>query len=127
MTKEICFANGSFFCWQKYRNLVFLQDHSCFTIRKLQDQPIESNLFHVLGLTNPAFFAIITNGCFPNCFREAQKHRTEENNKMGKYFGTDGFRGEAGVTLTSEHAYKIGRFLGWYYSGGYRGLHFSCG
>ena len=35
---------------------------------------------------------------------------------MGKYFGTDGFRGEAGITLTSEHAYKIGRFLGWYYS-----------
>ena len=34
---------------------------------------------------------------------------------MGKYFGTDGFRGEAGVTLTSEHAYKIGRFLGWYF------------
>ena len=39
---------------------------------------------------------------------------------MGKYFGTDGFRGEAGVTLTSEHAYKIGRFLGWYYSAGGR-------
>ncbi len=35
---------------------------------------------------------------------------------MGKYFGTDGFRGEAGVTLTSDHAYKIGRFLGWYYA-----------
>ena len=35
---------------------------------------------------------------------------------MSKYFGTDGFRGEAGVTLTSEHAYKIGRFIGWYYS-----------
>lgn len=35
---------------------------------------------------------------------------------MGKYFGTDGFRGEAGVSLTSEHAYKIGRFLGWYYA-----------
>lgn len=34
---------------------------------------------------------------------------------MGKYFGTDGFRGEAGKNLTSEHAYKIGRFLGWYY------------
>ena len=34
---------------------------------------------------------------------------------MGKYFGTDGFRGEAGIMLTSEHAYKIGRFLGWYY------------
>ncbi len=35
---------------------------------------------------------------------------------MGKYFGTDGFRGEANVGLTAEHAYKIGRFLGWYYS-----------
>ena len=34
---------------------------------------------------------------------------------MGKYFGTDGFRGEANKTLTVEHAYKIGRFLGWYY------------
>ena len=31
---------------------------------------------------------------------------------MGKYFGTDGFRGEANATLTAEHAYKIGRFLG---------------
>ena len=35
---------------------------------------------------------------------------------MGKYFGTDGFRGEASVTLTAGHAYKIGRFLGWYYT-----------
>ncbi len=35
---------------------------------------------------------------------------------MGKYFGTDGFRGEANVTLTAEHAYKIGRFIGQYYS-----------
>ena len=35
--------------------------------------------------------------------------------KMGKYFGTDGFRGEANVTLTVEDAYKVGRFLGWYY------------
>ncbi len=34
---------------------------------------------------------------------------------MGKYFGTDGFRGEANKTLTFEHAVKIGRFLGWYY------------
>lgn len=32
-----------------------------------------------------------------------------------KYFGTDGFRGEANVSLTSMHAYKVGRFLGWYY------------
>ena len=34
---------------------------------------------------------------------------------MGKYFGTDGFRGEANVNLTYDHAIKIGRFLGWYY------------
>lgn len=34
---------------------------------------------------------------------------------MGKYFGTDGFRGEANVNLTVEHAYKVGRFLGWYF------------
>ena len=34
---------------------------------------------------------------------------------MGKYFGTDGFRGEANKTLTAEHAYKVGRFLGYYY------------
>ena len=34
---------------------------------------------------------------------------------MGKYFGTDGFRGEANMNLTADHAYKVGRFLGWYY------------
>ena len=34
---------------------------------------------------------------------------------MGKYFGTDGFRGEANVTLTVDHAFKVGRFLGLYY------------
>ncbi len=40
---------------------------------------------------------------------------------MGKYFGTDGFRGEANVKLTVEHAYKVGRYLGWYYKkDGYR-------
>ena len=35
---------------------------------------------------------------------------------MGKYFGTDGFRGEANVQLTADHAYRTGRFLGWYFS-----------
>ncbi len=35
---------------------------------------------------------------------------------MGKYFGTDGFRGEANINLTADHAYKVGRFLGWYYN-----------
>lgn len=34
---------------------------------------------------------------------------------MGKYFGTDGFRGTANVNLTADHAYKVGRFIGWYY------------
>lgn len=34
---------------------------------------------------------------------------------MGKYFGTDGFRGEANVTLTVEHSFQVGRFIGWYY------------
>ena len=35
--------------------------------------------------------------------------------EMGKYFGTDGFRGEANVVLTVEHAFKVGRYLGWYF------------
>ncbi len=39
---------------------------------------------------------------------------------MGKYFGTDGFRGKAGVVLTADHAYKTGRYLGWYYSQKYK-------
>ena len=34
---------------------------------------------------------------------------------MGKYFGTDGFRGEANVVLTVDHAFKVGRYLGWYF------------
>ena len=34
---------------------------------------------------------------------------------MGKYFGTDGFRGTANENLTADHAFKVGRFLGWYY------------
>ena len=42
---------------------------------------------------------------------------------MGKYFGTDGFRGEANVDLTVEHAYKVGRFLGWYYGKQAKGDH----
>ena len=36
---------------------------------------------------------------------------------MGKYFGTDGFRGEANVVLTVEHAFKVGRYVGWYFGG----------
>lgn len=40
---------------------------------------------------------------------------------MSKYFGTDGFRGEAGKVLTADHAYKIGRYLGWYYGKKHKG------
>ena len=43
---------------------------------------------------------------------------SNEKTYKNKYFGTDGFRGEAGVTLTAEHAYKIGRFAGHYFSRG---------
>ena len=48
--------------------------------------------------------------------RENVTLRYKEKRTMGKYFGTDGFRGEAGVNLTADHAYKVGRFLGWYYN-----------
>ncbi|MDD6799238.1 MAG: phosphoglucosamine mutase [Firmicutes bacterium] len=40
-----------------------------------------------------------------------------------KYFGTDGFRGEANVTLTSDQAYRVGRFLGWYFTSPLSGFH----
>lgn len=40
-----------------------------------------------------------------------------------KYFGTDGFRGEGNVTLTSDQAYKVGRFLGWYFASPLTGIH----
>ena len=41
---------------------------------------------------------------------------TESEDNVSKYFGTDGFRGEANVVLTADHAFRIGTFLGWYYS-----------
>ena len=40
--------------------------------------------------------------------------RSVQEKSKNKYFGTDGFRGEANEGLTSEQAYKVGRFLGWY-------------
>ena len=52
--------------------------------------------------------------------------KTSAINKIdgqNKYFGTDGFRGEANVTLTSDQAYKVGRFLGWYFSSPLSGFH----
>ena len=50
---------------------------------------------------------LLDNMDIPRAFTEKKKN---------KYFGTDGFRGEANATLTSMQAYKVGRFLGWYYS-----------
>ena len=44
---------------------------------------------------------------------EIKVNNVKERNK---YFGTDGFRGESNVNLTSDQAYKVGRFLGWYFS-----------
>ncbi len=43
------------------------------------------------------------------------KNAVVKGDNMGKYFGTDGFRGEANEGLTAMHAFKVGRFLGWYY------------
>ena len=55
-------------------------------------------------------FGITTDELLKNEFSEKPKR------KPNKYFGTDGFRGKAGSDLTSLQAYRIGRFLGWYYS-----------
>ena len=44
------------------------------------------------------------------------KEITHTSTQGNKYFGTDGFRGEANSVLTSMHAYQVGRFLGWFYS-----------
>jgi phosphoglucosamine mutase len=53
--------------------------------------------------------------------RSANKKDTQIRRfEMGKYFGTDGFRGEANKKLTVEHAFKVGRFLGWYYGQDYK-------
>ena len=45
---------------------------------------------------------------------------------MGKYFGTDGFRGEANVNLTVEHAFKVGRYIGYYYGRGHKARIIAC-
>ncbi len=52
----------------------------------------------------------------PPTYTEPIFRPKESINYNLKYFGTDGFRGESGIALTSEHAFKIGRFLGWYYT-----------
>lgn len=52
--------------------------------------------------------------------KPGERSSINEPSGGNKYFGTDGFRGEANITLTSEQAYKVGRFLGWYYSVAYQ-------
>ena len=47
---------------------------------------------------------------------EKKEITTNNTKKKNKYFGTDGFRGEANVNLLSIQSYKIGRFLGWHFS-----------
>ena len=58
-------------------------------------------------------------------YGDAPGKRSAINQPSGgnKYFGTDGFRGEANITLTSEQAYRVGRFLGWYYASALSGFH----
>ena len=51
-----------------------------------------------------------------------EKMSISTGKRKNKYFGTDGFRGEANVNLTSMQAYKVGRFLGWYYSSSLSGV-----
>ena len=58
------------------------------------------------------FFNITTDELLHDKFSIKASNERVKN----KYFGTDGFRGEANMDLTSIHAYKVGRFLGWYYS-----------
>ena len=58
-------------------------------------------------------FNITTDELLRNDYKINSEKMSDSQNK---YFGTDGFRGEANKDLTSMHAYKVGRFLGWYFS-----------
>lgn len=59
-----------------------------------------------------ALFSVSTD----TLLREERELLLPETRRTGKYFGTDGFRGEANAELTAMHAYRIGRFLGYYYA-----------
>ena len=47
---------------------------------------------------------------------ESRDSERKQEDKMGKYFGTDGYRGEANVNLTADDAFKVGKFLAYYFS-----------
>ena len=57
---------------------------------------------------------------------EQNNSNQKNHDTANKYFGTDGFRGEANINLTSMQAYKVGRFLGWYYSNAISGCKKAC-
>lgn len=78
-----------------------------------QAVPSINKILEMCRLFSLSLDALLRDDVEIDCKKE--KEGKKENIK-NKYFGTDGFRGEAGVELTSLHAYKIGRFLGWYYS-----------
>ncbi len=57
------------------------------------------------------------------CEKNSLSAKVSGTKPKNKYFGTDGFRGEANMSLTSMQAYRVGRFLGWYYSSPLSGCH----
>lgn len=74
-----------------------------------QAQPQIDNVLQICELFNISADELLRD--------EVSINRTQKGVSVkNKYFGTDGFRGEANLNLTSMHAYKVGRFLGWYYS-----------
>ena len=74
-----------------------------------QAQPQIDNVLQICELFNISADELLRD--------EVSINRTQKGVPVkNKYFGTDGFRGEANLNLTSMHAYKVGRFLGWYYS-----------
>lgn len=74
-----------------------------------QAQPQIDNVLQICELFNISADELLRD--------EVSINRTQKGVSVkNRYFGTDGFRGEANLNLTSMHAYKVGRFLGWYYS-----------
>ena len=76
-----------------------------------QAQPQLSKLLEIAKL-----FAVTTDELIDDDIVINKTTPVEVKKPKNKYFGTDGFRGESNKVLTAEHAFKVGRFLGWYYS-----------
>ncbi len=74
-----------------------------------QVQPMVDSVIQICKLFNITTDELLYDDIVINRAKKGAPHKN-------KYFGTDGFRGEANVNLTSMQAYKVGRFLGWYYS-----------